>query len=208
MVTQKNRLICFAREIRKLIFNYILLSEGLQYMYMLLHWHILCNYSRESERHSDTWTMSCCSLAHQWIKGGPWKILEILVRLLAHLELDLSPWYTISNARFLSNQSISKVLSCYVQRFRRRCFYNKVHYFTFDLDLKSRTNKKRCPVSSTSYDLCNYKVWSCYVKRLGGNAFTRNIWFDLDPRWRSHEALPSTSCTYVPAKFEVAASNG
>ena len=27
---------------------------------------------------------------------------------------------------------------------------------------------------------------------LGGNAFTRNICFDLDPR--SHEALPSTSC--------------
>ena len=29
---------------------------------------------------------------------------------------------------------------------------------------------------------------------LGGNAFTRNIGFDIDPRSRSHEALPSTSC--------------
>ena len=57
-----------------------------------------------------------------------------------------------------------KVWSCYVQRFRRRCIYKKVHYFTFDLDLRSRTNTKRYPVSSTSYDLCTCKVWSCYVQ--------------------------------------------
>ena len=29
---------------------------------------------------------------------------------------------------------------------------------------------------------------------LGGYAFTRNILIDHDPRSRSHEALPSTSC--------------
>ena len=29
---------------------------------------------------------------------------------------------------------------------------------------------------------------------LGGNAFTRNIWFDLDTRSMSHEALPSPLC--------------
>ena len=80
--------------------------------------------------------------------------------------LDFSRWYTIANTRFRSNQSICKVWSCYVQWFRRRCIYKKVHYFTFDLDLRSKTNTKCCPVSATSYDLCTCKVWSCYVQRL------------------------------------------
>ena len=35
---------------------------------------------------------------------------------------------------------------------------------------------------------------------LGRNASTRNIWFDLDPRSRSHEALPSTSCDLCTCK--------
>ena len=41
---------------------------------------------------------------------------------------------------------------------------------------------------------------------LEGNALTRNIWFDLDPR--SYEALSSTSCDLCTAKFEVATANG
>ena len=35
---------------------------------------------------------------------------------------------------------------------------------------------------------------------LGGNTFTRNILFDLDPRSRSHKALPSTSCYLCTCK--------
>ena len=35
---------------------------------------------------------------------------------------------------------------------------------------------------------------------LAGNAFTRNIWFDLYPRSRSHEASPSTSCDLCTCK--------
>ena len=35
---------------------------------------------------------------------------------------------------------------------------------------------------------------------LGGNAFTRNIWFDHDPMSRSYEALPSTSCDLCTSK--------
>ena len=46
----------------------------------------------------------------------------------------------------------------------RRCIYKKVHYFTFDLDLRSRANTKHCPVTSTLYDLCTCKRWSCYVQ--------------------------------------------
>ena len=85
--------------------------------------------------------------------------------MLLKNELDFSRWYTIANTRFWVNQSICKVWSCYVQPLRRRCIHKKVHNFTFDLDLRSRTNTKRCPVSSTSYDLCTCKVWSCYVQR-------------------------------------------
>ena len=38
---------------------------------------------------------------------------------------------------------------------------------------------------------------------LGGNAFTRKIWFDLEPRSRSHEALPSTSCDLFICKVRI-----
>ena len=46
-----------------------------------------------------------------------------------------------------------KVSSCYVQQFRR-CIYQK--YFII-----SYYHTKCCPVPSTSYDLCTFKVWSC-----------------------------------------------
>ena len=82
-----------------------------------------------------------------------------------HMQLDFSWWYTMANTRFWSNQSICKVWNCYVQRFRRRCIYKKVYYFTFDLELRSRTNTKCYPVSSTSYDLCTCKIWSCFDQR-------------------------------------------
>ena len=38
------------------------------------------------------------------------------------------------------------------------------------------------------------KFEAALSNKLGGNAFTRKIWIDLDPRSGSHEALPSTSC--------------
>ena len=63
------------------------------------------------------------------------------------------------------------------------------------------TNTKHCPVSSISYDLCTCKVWSCYVQQFRKKCFfTINIWFDLDPRSKSHEAWPSTSCDLCTCK--------
>ena len=41
---------------------------------------------------------------------------------------------------------------------------------------------------------------------LGVNAFTRNIWFDLEQGHMKH--CPLHHVTYVPAKFEVATTNG
>ena len=43
---------------------------------------------------------------------------------------------------------------------------------------------------------------------LGGNAFTRNICFDLDQGQGHMKHCPLHHVTYVPAKFEVAAANG
>ena len=114
----------------------------------------------------------------------------------ANKQLSFSPWYTITNTRSWSNQSICKVWSCYVQRFRGRCINKKVHYFTFDFDLRSRTDTKRCPVSSTSYDLCTCKVWSCYVQQFRRKCIHKKIhYLTSTPRSRgsrSHEMLPST----------------
>ena len=56
---------------------------------------------------------------------------------------------------------------------------------------------KCCPVPSTSCDLFSYKVWSCYVKGLGGDAFTRkfNIWpLTLGQGHTKCCPVPSTSC--------------
>ena len=47
--------------------------------------------------------------------------------------------------------------SCYVQWFRRRCIYKKIHYLT------GQGHRKCCWVPSTSSELCNCIVWSCYV---------------------------------------------
>ena len=91
--------------------------------------------------------------------------LTICRLLIASAANDFSRWYTIANTRIWANQSICKVWNCYVQPFKRRCIYKKVHYFTFDLDLRSRTHTKRCPVSSTSYVICTCKVWSCYAQQ-------------------------------------------
>ena len=121
---------------------------------------------------------------------------------------DLWPWpWGQCHLRFCllstsCDQCTCKFWSCYIQRFRRRCIYKKIHYLTFDPrshemlcstlyimwpiqlqkfevatsiglgDAFTRQyiiwplaltlgHMKCCPVSSTSCDLCSYKVWSC-----------------------------------------------
>ena len=67
------------------------------------------------------------------------------------------------------------------------------HIISLGLDLKSRTNTKRCPVS---YDLCTCKVWSCYVQR-----FRRKYIYKKYLIWPwPDEALPSTSCDLCTCK--------
>ena len=62
------------------------------------------------------------------------------------------------------------------------------------------TNTKRCPVSSTSYDLFE----AAMSNGLGENTFTRNIWFDHTQGQGHMKHCPLHHVTYVPAKFEVA----
>ena len=47
-----------------------------------------------------------------------------------------------------------------------------LHYFTFDIDLRSGASTKCCPVSSTSYDLCTCKFEVAMSNGLGGVALT------------------------------------
>ena len=128
-----------------------------------------------------------CMPTHDW---SVYKLLE--VHMFSKIILDFSRWYIIANTRFWANQSIWKVWSCYVQPLRRNCIYKKVHYFTFDLDLRSWTNTKHCPVSSPSCDLCTCKVWSCFGQWLR-RCITKKIHhLTLTPRSRSHKMLPSS----------------
>ena len=137
-----------------------------------LVWHAWAHHFRK-------WPTIFCSIGHfgppilkkseaLWHSTtGPLRH-SLWIKELYSVKLDFSQWYTIANTRFWANQSICKVWSCYVQPFRRRCIYKKVHYFTFDLDLRSWINTKNI---------------AQYLSGLGGNAFTRNIWFDLDLGW-------------------------
>ena len=52
------------------------------------------------------------------------------------------------------------------------------------------------------------KLEAAMPNGLGGNAFTRNIWFDLDQGQGHMKHCPLHHVTYVPAKFEVATANG
>ena len=100
-----------------------------------------------------------------WIFLGKKSILKKNQQMRKSMKNWTSVDGTPSQIPFWADQSICKTWSCYIQKFRRKCIYKKVHYFTFDLDLRSKKNMKRCPVSSTSYDLCTCEVWSCYVQR-------------------------------------------
>ena len=113
----------------------------------------------------------------------------------------------MANTRFWSNQSICKIWSCYVQWFRRRCIYKKVHYFTFDFDLRSRTNVKWCPVSSTSYELCTCKVWSCYVQQFRRKCIYKKYLIWPWPSQGHTKHCPLHHVPYVPAKVEIATTN-
>ena len=88
-----------------------------------------------------------------------------------------------------------KVWSCYVQQFRRRCIYKKVHY------LKVTLNVAQCPLHHVTYAPTEFEVTTS--KALEGEAFTRkfNIW-PLTLGSRSHKMLPSTLYIMWPIQLQ------
>ena len=54
-----------------------------------------------------------------------------------------------------------------------------------NISAKSKTHMKLCPVSSTSYDLCTCKVWSCYVQRFRRKCIDKKylIWPLVEVTW-------------------------
>ena len=109
-----------------------------------------------------------------------------------YMLLDFSPLYTITNTCFWSNQSIWRLWSCYVQQFRR-CITRKyiISPLTLTLGQGQTRNIAQYPLHHMTYAPAKFEA--AMSNGLEGNAFTRNIWFDFNPRSRSHEALLSTS---------------
>ena len=68
-----------------------------------------------------------------------------------------------------------KVLSCYVEPFRRRYIYKKIHYLTFVLDLgvKITRNVTQYSLHHVTYSPTKFEVATSYG--LGGDTFTRNV---------------------------------
>ena len=115
------------------------------------------------------------------------KILHFFYR--KQQQQDFSRWFTIANTCFWSNQGICKIWSGYVQWLRRRCINKKV----------PTRNVDQYPLHHMTYAPAKFEA--SMSSGIGGNALTRNIWFDLDTRSRSHEALPSTSCDLCTCKL-------
>ena len=76
----------------------------------------------------------------------------------------------------------------------------------FTLDLRSRTHTKHCPVSSTSYDLQSLKL---LCPKVYGEMHLQEV-FDLSTTLGQGyiKHCPLHHVTYVPAKIEVATTNG
>ena len=79
--------------------------------------------------------------------------------------------------------------SKHLQNLGRNVFTRKYSIWTW---VWHQGHLKYCPAPSTSCDVCNCKVWCCYVQQLSVDAFT--IKYSIWP-WRrghrSHEMLPS-----------------
>ena len=120
--------------------------------------------------------------------------------------LEFSRRYIITNTRFLFNQSICKVKSCYVQRLRRRYIYKKVNSSSLTLPLGQghARNFAQYPLQYMTYLPAKFEA--DMSNGLGGNAFTRNILFDLTQGQCHTKHCPLHHLTYVPAMF--ATTNG
>ena len=99
------------------------------------------------------------------------------------------------------------VSCCYVPRLRSRCIYKKYTIWPWP---SGQGQTKCCPVPSTSCDLCTYRVWSYYVKRLRRCIFKKIQYLTFDLGIKVHRngvQYPLHHVTYSATKFEVVMSN-
>ena len=73
--------------------------------------------------------------------------------------------------------------------------------FDLDLQVKVTLNVAQCPLHHVTYAPTEFEVTTS--KALGGEAFTRNSIFDLDPWGQGQKccSVPSTSCE--PSSYKV-----
>ena len=98
-----------------------------------------------------------------------------------------------------------RVWSYYVKRFRRRSFYKKIQYLTFDLDLgvKVTQNVAQYPLHHVTYSATKFEIAT--VNPLGGDTFTRKYItrpLTLTLGSRSHKMLPSTLYIIWPIQLQ------
>ena len=74
--------------------------------------------------------------------------------------------------------------------------------------IKVTENVAQYPLHPAIYAPAKFEVAT--FTGLGGNTFTRNTFYDFNPKPRSQNVTqnPPHHATYVPAKFEVATSKG
>ena len=117
----------------------------------------------------------------------------------------------MANTRFWSNERICKVSSCHVQRIRRKCIYKKVHYFTFDLDLRlgSRSHEKLSSTFNITWPIHQQSLILLYPTVKEKMHLQANTLFDLD-LWvkvtRNVAKCPLHHVTYAPTEFEFTTS--
>ena len=96
-----------------------------------------------------------------------------------------------------------KVWSCYIQRFRRRYIYKKIHYLTFghDLGVEVSWNIAQYPLHYVTYATAKFEV--AMSNSLWGDAFSRKyiIWScPWSQGHTKHYPVPSWSCYLCTCK--------
>ena len=96
-----------------------------------------------------------------------------------------------------------KVWSCYIQRFRRRYIYKKIHYLTFghDLGVEVSWNIAQYPLHYVTYATAKFEV--AMSNSLWGDAFSRKyiIWScPWSQGHTKHCPVPSTLCYLCTCK--------
>ena len=96
-----------------------------------------------------------------------------------------------------------KVWSCYIQWFRRRYIYKKIHYLTFghDLGVEVSWNIAQYPLHYVTYATAKFEV--AMSNSLWGDAFSRKFIIWSCPWSQGHTKhcpVPSTSCYLCTCK--------